>query len=234
MNRRQELADSLALFEQRVSAACARAGRPRRDIGVVVVTKGFPAEDVRALDALGVRDVGENRAKEAAEKARECADLALRWHFVGQLQSNKAAVVAAFAEVVQSVDRPALVSALSRAAQAAGRDVGCLVQVALGPTQGELGRRGGATPAEVMHLADAVTTAERLRLDGVMGVAPHGEDPRPAFEELVRVAARLQAVHPTARVVSAGMSGDFEAAILAGATHLRVGTAVLGSRRSLR
>ncbi len=234
-DRSRELSENLARVEERVRTACSAAGRPRDEVTVIVVTKTFPAADVVRLVRLGVRDVGENRDQEAAAKVAEVvADLGdrprPRWHFIGQLQRNKARSVARYADVVHSVDRLRLVSALAAGAQAADRDLGVLVQVNLDP--GAAGR-GGAEPGEVPGVADAVAHAERLRLLGVMAVAPLGADPRPAFERLVSLAEQLRADHPDARWVSAGMSGDLEAAVHAGATHLRVGSAVLGSRPSL-
>lgn len=235
-DRSAELAANLAAVRTRIEAACAAAGRPAQEVTLVVVTKTWPAEDVRRLAGLGVGDVGENRDQEAGPKHAACADLGLRWHFIGQLQTNKAGHVAGYADVVHSVDRPRLVDALSRGALAAGRQLRALVQVALDPDPGrpgQLGPRGGAHPDDVPALADAVAAAPGLELGGVMAVAPLGEDPEPAFARLAAVAAAVRAHHPGATDVSAGMSGDLEAAVACGATHLRVGTAVLGSRPRL-
>ncbi|MDP9396237.1 MAG: YggS family pyridoxal phosphate-dependent enzyme [Actinomycetota bacterium] len=232
--RASELAAGLERVRRRVEAACAGAGRRPAELTVVVVTKTRPASDVRLLAELGVRDMGENRDQEAAEKAAACAGLGLRWHFVGQLQTNKARSVARYADVVHSVDRLRLVEALSRAAADAGRELRCLVQVALPGGPGETGPRGGAAPEDVPALADAVAEAAGLTLGGVMAVAPRDEDPGAAFARLAAIAARLRQVHPHATDVSAGMSADLEPAVAAGATHVRVGTAVLGTRPALR
>jgi pyridoxal phosphate enzyme (YggS family) len=235
-SRTAELAANLARVEDRVAAACVSAGRPRDDVTLVVVTKTFPASDVVRLVRLGVREVAENRDQEASEKVAEVAR-ALgggpppRWHFVGQLQRNKARSVARYADVVHSVDRVRLVPALDAGARAAGRLVDVLVQVNLDPTAAG---RGGAEPDDVATVAQAVADAGSLRLRGLMAVAPLGAEPRPQFERLVALSERLRRDHPDAGWVSAGMSGDLEAAVLAGATHLRVGNAVLGSRASLR
>jgi pyridoxal phosphate enzyme (YggS family) len=218
----------LAAVERRIAAACADAGRPRGDMHLVVVTKTYPASDVDLLAGLGVTDVGENRHPEARDK-REQAGASLRWHFVGGLQSNKAAAVARYADVVQSVDRAKLVGALSRGATDAGREVTCLVQVDLDDPEAHAGR-SGATPTDVPAVADAIAAAPGLVLGGVMAVAPLGADPAPAFDRLVAVAERLRSDHPGATTISAGMSGDLEAAVHAGATHLRVGRSVLGER----
>ncbi|RKS74503.1 hypothetical protein BZB76_3017 [Actinomadura pelletieri DSM 43383] len=235
--RRAEIAEGVAAVRARVAAACAAAGRNEDEITLIAVTKTFPASDVRLLAGLGLTEVGENRDQEARPKAAECADLPLTWHFVGRLQTNKARAVAGYADVVHSVDRPRLVSALSDAAVRAGRTLRCLVQVSLdeaapGEAAGKQGR-GGAAPAEVPRLADEIAGADGLELGGVMAVAPLGADPLPAFTELAAIAADLRGNHPDARIVSAGMSGDLEQAIACGATHLRVGTALLGGRRAI-
>jgi hypothetical protein len=224
--RRTRLAEALAVVRARIDAACRDAGRDPAGLTLVVVTKTHPADDIRLLAGLGVADVGENRDQEAGAKAAELADLDLRWHFVGQLQTNKARSVVRYAHLVHSVDRPQLADSLGRAAAAAGRQLPCLVQVSLDEEPG----RGGCPPAGVPALADRIAGTEGLRLDGVMAVAPLGADPRPAFERLAGVAQRLRAAHPGAAVVSAGMSGDLEHAVACGATHLRVGSAVLGQR----
>lgn len=224
--RREEIRAGLAAVERRIIDGCRAAGRDRAGVTLVVVTKTYPASDVALLAELGVRDVGENRDQEAAGKHAATADLGLTWHFVGQLQSNKANSVARYADVVHSVDRPGLVTALGRAARTAGRALGCLVQVSLDadPT------RGGALPAEVPRLADAIAAQEGLSVLGVMAVAPLGVPARAAFAQLTPLLEVLRQDHPGAAVISAGMSADLEAALAEGATHLRVGTAILGPR----
>ncbi len=231
--RRAELSGNLARVRDRIAAACEDTGRDPAEVRLTVVTKFFPASDVRLLAELGVTDVGENRHQEAAAKAAECAALGLRWHFIGHLQSNKAAAVTGYADVVESVDRAKLVAALSKGAQREGKAVDCLVQVSLDPPE-RSGARSGASPADVLAVAQAVAGAEGLRLRGVMAVAPLGEEPRPAFARLGEIAEQVRTVDPAATWVSAGMSGDLEAAIGAGATHVRIGSAVLGPRPPLR
>lgn len=236
--RTAELAANLARVESRIAAACAAAGRDRAEVTLIVVTKTYPVDDVRLLAGLGVRHMAENRDQEAARKAEETADLPLTWHFVGQLQTNKARSVAGYADHVHSVDRARLVTALSHAATDRGRVVGCLVQVALDAESGTQGDRGGVAPDGVEALADAVAAAPGLRLDGVMTVAPlagaYAGQPRAAFDRLVEISSRLRESHPAANMVSAGMSQDLEDAVAAGATHVRIGTAVLGVRPGLR
>ncbi|MCW2752949.1 MAG: YggS family pyridoxal phosphate-dependent enzyme [Marmoricola sp.] len=232
MNRRDELEANLAVVRGRIAAACAAAGRSAVDVDLTVVTKYFAASDVRLLADLGISDVGENKHQEASAKSAECADLHLRWHFIGSIQSNKAAAVAGYADVVESVDRLKLVSALSRGAVESDRVVECLVQVSLDPSSAS--GRGGARAEEIDLLADTIADAEGLRLSGVMAVAPLGEPAGPAFERLAAIAAALQAGHPGARVISAGMSADLEEAVKYGATHVRIGSSVLGPRPSIQ
>jgi pyridoxal phosphate enzyme (YggS family) len=224
--RGEELAARLAAVRDRIAVACAAAGRKPEGVTLVAVTKTFPASDVRLLNGLGVRDFGENRDAEAAPKAAQCADLGLVWHFVGQLQTNKAASVARYATFVHSVDRLRLIRALGAAARRAGRVIECLIEVSLDGDPA----RGGALAAEVPGLAEALMAEDGLVLAGVMAIAPLGVPPAEAFAGLLGSAAAVRAVNPAATAISAGMSADLEAAIAAGATHVRIGTALLGDR----
>lgn len=231
--RSAELAERLAVVRWRIEAAAAAAGREHNLPSLIVVTKFHPAQDIRRLAALGVTDVGENRDQEAAAKAAELADCGLTWHFVGQLQTKKAKSVARYAAAVHSVDRPQLVEALAKAAAAAEASTGrapldCFIQVSLEDDAGT--HRGGAAPGDVPRLAEQIAASAGLRLAGVMAVAPLGAAPEPAFEKLAGVSARLVAEHPAATGISAGMSQDLEAAVRFGATHLRIGSDILGSR----
>jgi pyridoxal phosphate enzyme (YggS family) len=228
MSRRDQLAHGLAETEERIAAACADAGRDREEITVIAVTKTYPATDVALLAELGVTEVGENRHPEAGDKHAEVT-APLRWNFLGALQTNKAGAVARYADVVHSVDRAKLARSLDRGAEAAGRELGCLVQVDFDTTDPG---RSGVPPAGVDELAAVVAELDHLRLDGVMTVAPLGADPRPAFEQLARIGQRLRERHPGADAMSAGMSADLEQAVLAGATHLRIGRSILGDRPS--
>lgn len=172
---------------------------------------------------LGVRDVGENRHQEAVAKVAEVDVPELTWHFVGQLQSNKARAVRSYAMAVHSVDRASVVDALG---SEDGRDVGVFLEIGLSAEPG----RGGIAPTDAPSLAERVLATPGLRLLGVMGVAPLGEEPRPAFERLRAVSDGIRSLAPTATAISAGMSGDFREAISEGATHLRIGTAITGKR----
>jgi pyridoxal phosphate enzyme (YggS family) len=230
-----QLARNLEGVRDRIAAACAAAGRPGDSVTLVAVSKFFPAADVLRLMRLGQYAFGENRDQEASAKAQSvaaeapgrAASGAAVWHLIGQLQTNKARSAVSYAHLVESVDRLKLVAALDAAAERAQRTVDCLVQVNLDPSaQG----RGGAGPEEVEAVADAVARSRTLRLKGLMAVAPLGGDPRPAFERLALLHGKVRAAHPGAVHLSAGMSADLEAAVDAGSTHVRIGSALFGSR----
>jgi pyridoxal phosphate enzyme (YggS family) len=234
--RTAELRNRLAAVRLRIDQACAAAGRSGAP-QLIVISKFHPAEDVRRLASLGITDVGENRDQEATEKTAQLADLNLRWHFVGQLQTKKAKSVVRYAHAVHSVDRLQLANALAKAVaaqmDATGRaPLRCFIQVSL--DDAAEGHRGGAVPAGVPALADVLAEAAGLELAGLMAVAPLGAEPRAAFERLAALSEELTVVHPEATGISAGMSQDLEAAIEFGATHLRIGSDILGSRPALR
>jgi pyridoxal phosphate enzyme (YggS family) len=232
------LEENLRVVRERIAAAARAAGRDPAGIRLLAVSKTWPAEDVRALAALGQCEFAENRVQELLGKAADLAatpaagagPVEVRWHLVGQLQRNKAAAVARLGAVVHSVDRAPLAEALARAARREQVVLDVYVQVDLGGPPGREGARGGVLPADVPALADMVAGTEGLALQGLMAVAPRGEDPAPAFDRLAEVAARVRADHPAAKELSAGMSADLEAAVTAGATVVRVGTALFGSR----
>ncbi|HEU4808199.1 MAG TPA: YggS family pyridoxal phosphate-dependent enzyme [Homoserinimonas sp.] len=220
--RNGSIAERLTAVRAAVSEAAGEAGRAESEITTIVVTKFHPASLVRELAALGVRDFGENRHQEAAGKAAEVADLDLVWHFVGQLQSKKARQARAYARVVHSLDRESVIDALASPEAV----VDGFVQLNLTDDPS----RGGVQPEDLTRIAERVIAAEGLRLLGVMAVAPIGEEPRKAFERVRAASDRLKALDPGARFISAGMSGDFREAILEGATHLRIGSAITGNR----
>ncbi len=246
--RTAELAAALDAVRARIARAAAGAGRA--DVPeLIVVTKTHPAADVARLARLGVRDVGENRDQEARPKAAEVAEAlgadAPRWHFIGQLQTNKAKLVVRYASAVHSVDRVELADALSRAVvlrrerEGGGADgvpdLECLVQVDVDPRSDDerpegIGPRGGASPEDASSIAGRIAAAEGLALRGLMCVAPRGLDAEESFRRLARLGRDLRAAHPEAERLSMGMSGDLEAAVRAGATHVRIGSDVLGAR----
>lgn len=205
-----------------VSDAARDAGRDPDDITTIVVTKFHPAQLVRDLHALGVRDFGENRHQDAAPKAASLVDLEPRWHFVGQLQSKKVKAALAYAHTIHSVDRASLVDALA----SADRDVDVFLQLNLTDDPA----RGGVDPDRVLEVAETVLSAHRLQLLGVMAVAPLGVEPRSAFARVRETSERLRTLAPDAQALSMGMSSDYREAVLEGATHLRIGTAITGNR----
>jgi PLP dependent protein len=216
------LAERYAATLADIAAAARDAGRDPATITTIVVTKFHPAGLVRELAALGAHDVGENRHQEAASKAAETAQLDLTWHFIGQLQSNKAAAVLEYSRVIHSVDRGSLVDALAKT------KVQAEVFLQLNLTDDP--QRGGVHPDAVNQLAERVLATESLRLRGIMAVAPLGEDPSAAFARVRAASDRLVDLAPHATDLSIGMSGDYGEAIAAGATHLRIGTAITGNR----
>ncbi len=219
------LAARLSAIDERIAGAARDAGRDPADISRIVVTKFHPASLVEELRALGVADVGENRQQELSAKQAQLSALDLRWHFIGQGQTNKAAAIRRSADVVHSVDRDRFADALHRAA--VEDDVlDVLVQINLTDDVG----RGGVAPTEARALAEHVLTLPSLRLRGVMAVAPLDEEPASAFARLRTVADDVRTIEPSATWISAGMTGDFVEAIAAGATHLRIGSAITGPR----
>lgn len=247
-DRGKMLRESLARVQDRINEACARHGRESDEVTLIVVTKFFPMSDVAELVALGVRDIGESRDQEASAKVAELrgelGDTAMPTiHMVGQVQTKKSGSISKYADVVHSIDRPKVVHALDRACARAREEgereavLDVLVQVDLG--EGSDAGRGGALPEHIGDLADEVAGCGSLRLRGVMAVAP-AEAARDegatssAFARLTECHQGVLTAHPSAQWRSAGMSGDLELAIAAGATHLRVGSAILGSRPPAR
>lgn len=228
MSRRDELAENLAAVEERISKACEAAGRERGEVMLLAVTKTWPASDVELLYELGLRNFAENRDQDASAKVSQLRHLeGARWHMVGRVQRNKAKSVVEWADQVDSVDSVRLAEALAKAAHAKGVQLDVLLQVSI---DGDTSRGGCAVP-DVPELAGAITRSGDLILRGAMTVAPLTMKPSQAFEAMASVVSGLRDDHPTATEVSAGMSGDLEDAISHGSTCVRVGTAVLGSRR---
>jgi len=236
--RRAELARNLRAVTDRIAAACARTGRDPGEVTLVAVTKTWPAADVVRLAELGVFDIGENRDQEAAPKAAEvaAAGAGVRWHFVGQLQRNKCRSVVTYADMVHSVDGERLARALADAVERhRDRRLDVLVQVSIDADPARGGAFDGAPDPdrELDRVVAALVAADGLRLCGVMAVAPLTWEAARAYEALAGVAAHLRAEHGSATVISAGMSGDIEEAIDYGATHVRIGSALLGKRPAL-
>lgn len=260
--RTAELAQRLSAVRQRILDAAQQRSQERSHRGelpsLIVVTKFFPAQDVVRLRDLGVRAVGENKDQEALPKAGQVSELLdtredtvtqPSWHFIGQLQSNKAKRVVRYASWVHSVDRGSLVTALEKAVvnhrsavengeatpgPCARADLKCCIQVNLDPEAERDTPRGGTHPSQVAQLGEHIANSSGLELAGVMAVAPRAGSPAEAFERLWEISQQLQRDHPAAAVISAGMSGDLEAAIACGATHVRIGSDVLGPRPTVR
>jgi pyridoxal phosphate enzyme (YggS family) len=216
------LRDRLGMVRGGIANAAREAGRDAAEITLIVVTKFHPAGLVRQLHALGVSDFGENRHQEAQAKTTALADLDLTWHFIGQLQSKKARQVRAYARVIHSLDRESVVDALASTEST----VDCFIQLNL--TDDEA--RGGVRDAGLESLTDRILATSGLRLLGVMAVAPVDEEPRAAFARVRAASERVKRLAPDAGFISAGMSGDYREAILEGATHLRIGSAITGNR----
>ena len=214
------LAERLASVTSDVADAVRAADRDPSSVTTIVVTKFHPASLVRELSELGVRHVGENRHQDAGPKAAELADLPLTWHFIGQLQSNKVRAVLDYARVIHSLDRASLIAPLT------GSNIDAFIQLNLTDDDG----RGGVRPEGLDAFAESVLAASGIRLRGLMAVAPLGEEPRAAFTRVREASERLQRLAPEATELSMGMSGDFREAVLEGATHLRIGTAITGNR----
>ena len=235
-DRRAQLESSLGEVRRRIARACAAAGRTPESVTLVAITKTYPASDVDLLAGLGVNDIGENRDREARSKVGQVR-ARVRWHFVGQLQRNKARSVAGYADVVESVDSRRLVAALDEASRRhRDRPLDVLVQVSIDrdPARGGAAADDPDPDRDLWSVADAAAAAEGLRLGGVMAIAPLDWDADRAFAALKELADRVADAHPGATAISAGMSGDLEQAIRHGATHVRIGTSLLGMRNPLR
>ncbi|MDI9907887.1 MULTISPECIES: YggS family pyridoxal phosphate-dependent enzyme [Rhodococcus] len=238
--RLTEISTALDSVRARLAAACLAAGREVSDVALLPVTKFFPASDARILYELGCREFGESREQEAVEKVADfdgaaqsgAIDDPVRWHMIGQLQRNKARSVAKWAYAIHSVDSARLADALDRAALGALSDgerkapLRVLIQVSLDGDPA----RGGVPTGELTPLAERIESAEGLEFAGLMAVPPLGSDPDEQFEILRRAHLLILESHPRATELSAGMTGDLEAAVRHGSTCVRVGTALLGSR----
>ena len=219
--RSQELSVNLDSIRARIGAAVQGSGRSPDEVTLIVVTKTFPASDVQILYDLGVRDFGENRDQEASVKSLELPD-DCKWHFQGQIQSNKLKSIAEWADVLHSIDDISHARKLN--SLVAEKDV--FVQVSLD----NLPNRGGVLPNLLPDFLEEISALANLNLRGLMAVAPLGEEPARAFSRLKELSDQVVRVHPKAHEISAGMSNDFEAAIAQGATHIRIGSQILGVR----
>jgi len=218
-NRREEIARNLQEVKERIKSAAKSVNRDPAEIQLIVVTKTFPISDVEILRELGESNFGENRDQEAAPKAES---ISATWHFQGQIQSNKIKSICEWADVIHSISSE---KEILRFAQSP-RKHQVFLQVSLDGQEG----RGGASPAELAELANLVNESNNLELLGLMAVAPLGVEPENAFADLAQINQGFADQFPNSKYLSAGMSGDFEAAIKYGATHIRIGSSILGSR----
>ena len=217
--RKEEITRNLQGVKERINRAAQSAGRDSADIELIVVTKTFPVSDIEILRDLGETNFGENRDQEAGPKAQI---VSATWHFQGQIQSNKIKSICGWADVIHSISSEKEILKFAQSE----RKHQLFLQVSLDGQEG----RGGASPAELAKLADLVNASNNLELMGLMAVAPLGVEPEKAFADLAHLNQGFQHQFPNAKYLSAGMSGDFEAAIKYGATHIRVGSSILGSR----
>ena len=220
-NRSEELSANLNAIKSRISVAAQSAGRNAEEITLIVVTKTFPASDAQILYELGVRDFGENRDQEASAKSTELPD-DCRWHFQGQIQSNKLKSIANWADVLHSIDDIAHANKLN--SLVTSKDI--FIQVSLDNQP----NRGGVLPELIPEFLEEISAFSNLKIRGLMAVAPLDEKPVIAFQRLKALSERVVKTQPTAHEISAGMSNDFEAAISQGATHIRIGSQILGVR----
>ena len=219
INRRDEITRNLQEVKERISSAAKSAGRDPAEIQLIVVTKTFPISDIEILRELGESNFGENRDQEAGPKAEA---ISATWHFQGQIQSNKIKSICQWADVIHSISSEKEILKFAQSP----RKHQVFLQVSL---DGQVGR-GGASPADLTQLADLVNQSNNLELLGLMAVAPLGIEPMKAFADLAQINQGFANQYPNSKYLSAGMSGDFEAAIKHGATHVRVGSSILGSR----
>jgi PLP dependent protein len=216
------LAERFAEVRERVAQAAHRSGRSPEEVTLVVVTKNHPASLVLELMELGQRDFGENRDQEARPKAEVVGDSA-RWHFVGQLQTNKVKSVLSYASFLHSLDRDSLLTEITKRAH---QPLNCFIELNLTADPG----RGGVAPENLLEFAERALAAENVNLLGLMAVVGLGADPRADFERAIQAREQLMSLSASANQLSMGMSGDYELAVEMGATHVRVGSAITGPR----
>jgi pyridoxal phosphate enzyme (YggS family) len=218
-NRKEEITRNLQDVKERINRAAQSAGRDPAEVKLIVVTKTFPVSDIEILCDLGETNFGENRDQEAGPKAQA---IPARWHFQGQIQSNKIKSICEWADVIHSISSEKEILKFAQSV----RKHQVFLQVSLDGQEG----RGGASPAELAQLAELVSESNNLELLGLMAVAPLGVEPMKAFADLAQINQGFKSQFPNSKYLSAGMSGDFETAIKYGATHIRVGSSILGSR----
>jgi pyridoxal phosphate enzyme (YggS family) len=220
------MALAVADIQTRIAESATLNSRQLSELSLIVVSKNHPASVAKELFDLGIRDFGENRDQEAKPKSIELTDLThaqdIHWHFIGQLQSNKVKSMLTYASSLHSLDRDSLLKELAKQLSASDKGLDVFIELNLTKDEG----RGGIEPKNLLKFAESVLAVDRLKLKGVMSVAPLDEDPNVAFETTRIASEQLRTIAPEAKFISAGMSHDFEAAIAHGATHLRIGSAI--------
>jgi pyridoxal phosphate enzyme (YggS family) len=226
------ISDNINSIREKISRACARAGRSSSEITLLAVGKTFPSSAVREAVEAGVADVGENYVQELLSKRRDLSGSDVRWHFIGHLQSNKVKNVAPWIHMIHAVDSTALAIEIDRRAAKSGRVIECLLEV---NTTGE-STKFGVAPGDVTALVKSLASCDNISLGGLMTIGPFLPDPegsRPMFRRLRELKDEIGSLaqgNVTMRHLSMGMTGDFEVAIDEGATLVRIGTAIFGPR----
>jgi pyridoxal phosphate enzyme (YggS family) len=221
--RREFISASLQDVKSRIASAAHLAGRDLAEITLIAVTKTYPASDVAILRDLGQSNFGENRTEEGSVKSLEVPGI---WHYQGQVQSRKLREIASWANVIHSLDQVSHIEKLNRICEETGKKIGVFIQLSLDGAPD----RGGVVEQDLAGLGDAIAVSSGLELNGVMCVPPVEYEHQLAFAEIAQIHQRFTSRFPSAKLLSAGMSSDFEIAIAHGATHIRVGSQILGSR----
>jgi len=217
------IAQSLELVKKQITSAALGAGRSVDEITLIAVTKTYPVSDVEILHSLGQRNFGENRSEEGAEKSVQVNGT---WHYQGQVQSRKLREITGWATFIHSIDSPDHALKLSRICAESGKVISIFLQLSLDGAPD----RGGVMASEIFTLAEKVSNLPNIKLAGLMCVPPVSYEHQRAFSEIAQIHQSFVSTFPQAKLLSAGMSSDFEVAIAHGATHLRIGSQILGSR----
>jgi len=228
MSRKDQMLSNLESVKEKISAAAQAAGRSPSEITLIAVTKTFPVSDLEILYELGVRNFGENRDQEAAPKVGVLpADIT--WHFQGGIQSNKLKSISNWASVIHSVDKFKYAQMISQFSVGKTKEI--FIQVSLDTI---LQSREGVDPADLMQLAEQIMSLPNLEVKGLMAVAPLDQPTEQAFVRLQQIQQKFIQLYPAASSLSSGMSGDYELAISLGATHVRIGSSILGNRSPIK
>jgi pyridoxal phosphate enzyme (YggS family) len=228
MSRKDQILSNLELVKERITSAAQAAGRSPSEITLIAVTKTFPVSDLEILYELGVRNFGENRDQEAAPKVGVLpADIT--WHFQGGIQSNKLKSISNWASVIHSVDKFKYAQMISQFSVGKTKEI--FIQVSLDTLPQS---REGVDPADLMQLAEQIMSLPNLEVKGLMAVAPLDQPTEQAFVRLQQIQQKFIQLYPAASSLSSGMSGDYELAISLGATHVRIGSSILGNRSPIK